>query len=211
MGILDDLGRRHGTDKASGQHNYLNWYERYLAPWRNREFALLEIGVGGAPSLRMWRDYFQRARVIGMDNDPGKTGHASERIEIVIGDQSLVADLDEVSKLGPFGIIVDDAGHQQEAQILSHQRLLPHLSLGGIYILEDIGSQSVIEYLNRLASNVIQGNGSEIETVAFYRGTSVTIVQDDNPSHEKAADKFAQEMRDHFRRHIEDAKRRDAW
>lgn len=199
--VLDVLGRRNGTDKASNGHDYCHWYERFLAPWRDREMTILEIGVGDGGSLRMWRDYFPRARIVGMDIDDSKRHHASERIEIVIGDQGDDEALNRIEKEGPFGVIVDDAGHHDEYQIKSHRRLLSSLLPGGLYILEDI-SGSTINYLADLAVNTIRGSDSGIESIALYRDTSITTMRqrdDDNA----AADRFAQIARDHFRHHIE--------
>lgn len=213
VSILDAIGSRHGTDKANRGHDYLRWYELYLAPWRDREFTLLEIGVGDGPSLRLWRDYFQRARVVGMDIEPSKSHHAGDRIEIMIGDQSKGEDLDRIAGYGPFGVIVDDAGHQAEVQVASHERLLRHLVPGGLYILEDIGGQPTIQYLNDLASQVMQGQGPA-EAMGFYKGTSVTVMpggrSGDYPAaNEKAADTFAEMARQHFKRHLDDVNRLD--
>lgn len=75
---LDRLGRIYGTDKATTGHGYTTWYLRHLPP-RREVRSLLEIGIGGTTStyeyegtaggasLRMWRDYYTRARIVGVD------------------------------------------------------------------------------------------------------------------------------------------------
>src|SRR4029077_358861 len=115
MSLLDVLGCMHGTEKASNafgcRHNYLPFYELFLSPMQNQFITLLEIGVDRGNSLRMWRDYFTKGRIIGMDCLDLKS-LAADRIEIVIGDQNQPADLDRIAEqYGPFDVIVDDAGH----------------------------------------------------------------------------------------------------
>lgn len=181
MSMLDFLGHRYGTDKASGGHGYLEFYELHLAHLRDCEMTLLEIGIGDGASLKMWRDYFQRGRIIGMDNDRGKLRFVEPhgRIEIVIGDQADVEHLDRVARdFGRFDVIVDDAGHQCDEQILSYRTLLPALNPGGLYILEDIGGSPTIEMLSDMSHKVMNGH-EKIEMMAFFMGTSITKMKRD--------------------------------
>ena len=67
LGILDELGILHGTDKGSLGHGYLGHYERILGPLRDEPITILEIGVSDGASLRMWADYFTRATIVGVD------------------------------------------------------------------------------------------------------------------------------------------------
>ena len=87
-GFLDSLGNQHGTDKGSTGHNYLGFYEFFLAEWTGSCRTLLEIGVGGGGSLKMWRDWLPHARIIGFDNDEGKRLYEADRIVIEVGDQA---------------------------------------------------------------------------------------------------------------------------
>ena len=51
---LDDLGKLHGTDKASDRHNYLvRVYDPLLSPLRDDPLTMLEIGVFHGGSVRM--------------------------------------------------------------------------------------------------------------------------------------------------------------
>ena len=70
---LDVLAVVNDTDKNTG-HNYTQHYQRLLAPYRRKPVRLLEIGIGGysnplygGGSLRMWRTYFPRGRIFGID------------------------------------------------------------------------------------------------------------------------------------------------
>ncbi|WP_137125363.1 class I SAM-dependent methyltransferase [Roseomonas sp. HF4] len=169
LASLDDLGLMYGTDKASRGHGYLATYERFLSPLRFRPLQILEIGVKEGASVRMWRDYFVNARVIGFDIVPAVQRFAEPRIAIEIGDQSSSDDLAALcSKHGPFDLIVEDGSHYWGHQIFSLEKLFPELKPGGIYIMEDIqtsfsplaerysrGSDvSAVEYLKRVADIV---------------------------------------------------------
>ena len=61
------------TDKW-GTHSYAPHYQHHFAPMRRRPLTVLEIGVGGhdntsagGESLRMWKAYFSRSQIVGID------------------------------------------------------------------------------------------------------------------------------------------------
>jgi predicted O-methyltransferase YrrM len=167
---LDALGILHGTDKSSRAHNYLTLYDQVLAPLRQSPARLLEIGVLGGASLRMWRDYFPRGRIVGLDRDRAALAHAGERIEVHQADQSDALALAAlVGSLEPFDVMVDDGSHIWSHQIETLRVLLPLLKPGGIYILEDLhtsygpwapkyagaGGETAASYCQRLAEQVL--------------------------------------------------------
>lgn len=188
MNTLDELGILNGTDKASvwcGQpriiqgypHRYLPFYEQFLAPLRGREITLLEIGVEHGASLKMWRDYFMQGKIVGMDINP--KDYIGERIEVETGNQHVATDLERViAKHGPFDVVIDDAGHDPDAQIFCFHFMLQHVKPGGFYILEDVAeNEGVINHLCRLAVDVILKQVPHIDSMAFSYGTSVTKVR----------------------------------
>lgn len=141
---LREIALETRTDKE-GAHFYADAYERHLGHLRDMAITLLEIGVGGyddpergGESLRMWKEFFPRARIIGIDIHP-KTAIAEERITVLQGDQSDPVFLDEVSRrYGPFHVVVDDGSHFCAHVIASFQRLFGHLTDDGIYAIEDL-------------------------------------------------------------------------
>lgn len=199
---LDEIGLRHGTDKASSHNNFLIFYEKFLAAMRYNRVRVLEIGVLEGASIKMWRDYFKNGEIIGVDINSNVERYAEGRIKIEIVDQSSHQDLDRLAEKGPFDLIVDDGSHVWEHQILSFQKLTPVLRPGGIYILEDLdtsygkyipdykgsGALSAAEYLKKLADWVVACRVLDheqqpdehiafiwpvIDFIAFYRGTSL--------------------------------------
>lgn len=143
-----DLGRlsmAHGSDKWGGWHFYTSHYERYFAALRDEPVRVLEIGIGGyndpnlgGASLRMWRDFFRRGLIIGLDVYP-KPGVHGPRIRTVEGDQTdreLMARLG--TQAGPFDIVVDDGSHLSSDVITTFGVLYPHVRPGGFYVIEDL-------------------------------------------------------------------------
>jgi hypothetical protein len=134
---LDELGLKHGTDKGSNGHDYLQHYDELFSDFRHKQVRLLEVGVGGGGSLRMWRDYFPNAELIlGFDTDPDALKSADYPIVVLMGDQ--YKDLDLTFRYGPFDIVLDDACHQPWAQILFMYTMWPHVKRGGYLIVEDM-------------------------------------------------------------------------
>jgi cyclopropane fatty-acyl-phospholipid synthase-like methyltransferase len=183
---LDNIGLKYGTDKASKNHNYLNFYERFLAPLRFVSgVRLLELGVFEGASVKMWEEYFPEAKIIGADNDRAKLKYATARIVMEYADQSDVADLIRLSQAhGPFDVVIDDGSHIWDHQIASLRYLYPFVKTGGYYILEDIDTSygayaekfhgvsdvSAAEYLKKLCDYVLSaGAGVENETDPFIR------------------------------------------
>lgn len=178
---LDALGRLHGTDKASGGHNYLTAYETFFAPLRDTELTLLEIGVKGGASLRVWRDYFPKARIVGVDIAPTARQHAEDRVTIEIANQGrrgLLVDI--AQRHGPFDIIIEDGSHFWQHQILAIMTLVPQLKPGGLFVSEDLqvsfpplaeryaqgADRSAFDMLRDLAELVLRSGGGRAEPEA---------------------------------------------
>lgn len=140
---LNRLATYYGTDKW-GAHWYTQHYQRYFDTLRLKPIKLLEIGVGGEAdakkgggSLRMWKRFFPKARIVGIDIFDKR--HFSEsRIDVRICDQT---DEDALRKLsaeyGGFDIIIDDGSHVNEHVIKTFHVLFPLLRPNGFYAIED--------------------------------------------------------------------------
>lgn len=136
---LDEIGIKHGTDKSSIHHNYLVFYEKFLEKFRFETIKILEIGVLEGRSLKMWEEYFQFARIIGIDINPDCKKHENHKISIELLDQSKESDLNSIGQIhGSFDLIIDDGSHIWDHQIKTLKCLFPLVKSGGIYILEDI-------------------------------------------------------------------------
>lgn len=130
---LDEIGLKHKTDKSSMTHCYLGNYEKYFSSWRDKEFVLLEIGVAGGASIRTWREYFTKAHIYGVDNNPDCAGEG-----IFIGSQTDPFFLHDVlDKIGTPDLVIDDASHYGPSTIKTFKILFKEVSPTGYYIVED--------------------------------------------------------------------------
>jgi cephalosporin hydroxylase len=140
---LPALATYFGTDKW-GSHWYAQHYQRHFAALRRRPLRILEIGIGGyndpragGKSLRMWKAYFPRASICGIDIQD-KRVHDERRIRTFVGSQDDEAFLQRLSRdQGPFDIVIDDGSHTNVHVIRSFQILFPLLKEDGIYAVED--------------------------------------------------------------------------
>lgn len=143
MSRLTDLAIKYQTDKW-GHHYYTDIYDKYFAPFTDKPFTFLEIGIGGyehpdrgGASLKMWQDYFRYAQIHGLDIHD-KNFFNRGRIHTHIGSQDDEVFLNElIRKIGPPELIVDDGSHISSLTIRSFEILFPLLKPGGIYAVED--------------------------------------------------------------------------
>jgi hypothetical protein len=160
MSELGDLFNTYGSDKD--RNGYTPMYHSILKHLRDREIALLEVGIGtlipGAPSsmvgyslpgyapggsLRAWRDYFPKGHIVGADIQPD-TQFSEDRITTVLADSSSKEQLDKALGDQTFDVIIDDGLHWDETQVQTLQNLWHRVRPGGFYITEDITDWSRI-------------------------------------------------------------------
>ncbi|WP_414170153.1 class I SAM-dependent methyltransferase [Streptoverticillium reticulum] len=142
---LNELAVRYGSDKWSVIHWFTPHYDRHLRDLRNEPVRVLEIGIGGyaeadsgGESLQMWKRYFPRGLVLGVDIVE-KHGLDAARLRTVRGDQSDRAFLASIAEQhGPFDVIIDDGSHVNEHVLATFDALFPHLRSGGFYVVEDL-------------------------------------------------------------------------
>jgi hypothetical protein len=146
---LDIVGVLENTDKSSSVRicwDYLRHYENLFAEFRHEPIKVVEIGVAGGRSLRMWKWFFTKAHLIGVDILPGCRVNAGERVSIEIGSQDDPALMDRLCADGAPTIVIDDGSHTTAHRIASFEYLFPRLAPGGIYVIEDfsmhIGSEA---------------------------------------------------------------------
>jgi hypothetical protein len=151
-GNLRRLAQFYGSDKW-GVHWYCQHYERHFVQLRKKKIVLLEIGIGGdqypqlgGNSLRMWRKYFSRGRIYGIDI-VDKSYHNEKRIHTFQGDQGDQKFLLKViDQIGRPDIIIDDGSHINSHVISTFETLFPLLADDGIYVVEDTQTSYWPEY-----------------------------------------------------------------
>ncbi|MFL6152453.1 MAG: class I SAM-dependent methyltransferase [Ornithinibacter sp.] len=134
---------RHRTDKW-GRHRYTPHYEFHLSHLRDESFTLFEIGIGGykrtedgGASLRMWKDYFGHAQIVGLDIED-KSFVDEERIRTYQGSQVDTEVLRTiVCDAANLRVVIDDGSHLNEHVLQTFADLFPMLPDGVIYVIED--------------------------------------------------------------------------
>lgn len=168
MTKLCKLARKHETDKG-GQHyrygggdsdtchNYTPVYHRLFDGKEDKITSVLEIGVHAGSSLRMWKEYFPNAFILGIDCNSDCLRHKEHhRIDVQIADQNNPSQLLGVVKDQTFDLIVDDGSHERLHQVTSMKTLLSFLKEDGVYVVEDLGTGPV-ESLHDLVDAVPPG------------------------------------------------------
>ncbi len=138
FGELTNLANKYETDKYSS-HFYTEVYEYFFYPMKYKARKICEIGIWKGASLKMFKDYFQKATIYGIDiNDA--SGLDSNRIKTFVADQANKAQLKSFFDTygGDFDIIIDDAGHTMEQQQISFGYLFKYVKQGGYYIIEEV-------------------------------------------------------------------------
>jgi hypothetical protein len=163
MTELVELADHFQTDKGTKighAHNYAAHYAFLFEQFRNHDFTMLEIGLqrGGVeagasvdrvgsdvPSIRMWLDYFPKARIHGFDLSD--FGHIRlDRFQFHRGDLGSIPDLDRLAAaLPPLKLIIDDGSHASFHQQLAFLKLFDKVQPGGFYVIEDFHWQPPFE------------------------------------------------------------------
>jgi hypothetical protein len=162
--LLNALCDKYGSDKGgnpSKPHTYAwspltyaDFYGRLFGHCRHGVRRVFECGIGtinpprmGADyrpgaSLRVWRDYFPNAQVIGADIDRASL-FAEDRIKTFWVDQTdpqaIAAMWDEVG-MDNFDLMIDDGLHTFKGGSTLFTHSVSRLAAHGIYVIEDVGN-----------------------------------------------------------------------
>ena len=154
MPDLAHIAAKYDTDKAVHGH-YLRNYEQSFAGLRDKEVRLLELGVKGGGSLLLWRDYFERGVVVGLDIEPVSLDDPTGRVRTYRGAQQDTELLDRIARENApegFDIIIDDCAHIGVLARASFWHLFErHLKSGGLYVIEDWGTGYWDEWVDGVA------------------------------------------------------------
>lgn len=176
---LCEIMKRNGSDKGGGWHNYTEYYYEIFSPLRDKEMDIFELGLGtnnvdvpsnmgahGVPgaSHRGWREFFKNSNIYGADIDT-RILFNEERIRSYHCDQTnheSIRTLFEVYLNGmQFDIIIEDGLHTFFANETFLRNSFKYLKSGGIFIVEDLSSETVHEF-KKIEAELIQS--LEIET-----------------------------------------------
>lgn len=169
---LAQIAARYDTDKAVHTH-YLRNYEHYFGDLRDREVRLLELGIKAGGSLLLWRDYFARGHIVGLDIEPVELDDPTGRVHTYQGAQQDTALLDRIAREHApdgFDIVIDDCAHIGVLARASFWHLFDkHMKSGGVYVIEDWGTGYWNEWVDGVG---YQPHGQGLSP-ALYRLTRV--------------------------------------
>jgi len=103
-------------------------------------------------------------------------------VSVHIGDQ---ADREFMEGLGQFDIVIDDGGHKMSQHRISFDVLFPKMPKGSLYIIEDLHTCYMDEYVDDRATtewlkeciDEIQKEGAEYSIKAIHVYKSIVIIE----------------------------------
>ena len=134
------------SDKG-GCHSYIEVYEELFSSFRYREMNFLEIGILHGGSLNLWRRYFTKAIIYGIDFNPHilpdmLERYINESVYPILNEDAYTFDMvDKLMDLTDgkgFDLIVDDGSHIESHQLFVLQEYGKLLNPGGVMVIEDI-------------------------------------------------------------------------
>ena len=136
---LHEIFLANGGLKTNKWIHYFDIYERHLRRFVDKAPTMLEIGVAGGGSLRLWKEYFgEGATIVGLDIKPACSQFKAPGIEIVIGSQSDPDVMADILSRHQIDIVLDDGSHMMSDIKASFELLYDHISPCGLYMIEDL-------------------------------------------------------------------------
>lgn len=153
---LCDYSDNFGSDKSpKGKvHSYTQKYFKLFSKVKDNVKAVLEIGIGtkfcmgenynvGA-SLFMWKKFFKKANIYGVDIAPEAMINDVPRISTFVAHQEDGVQMHNVVNAimketkGKLDIVIDDGSHAIQHQLATLIHLFPILPSGCTYVIEDV-------------------------------------------------------------------------
>jgi len=146
---LCELGKKNPCDKSPintkfHRHGYTSFYNILFSTLINKKINFAEIGIWKNESIKMWRDYFKKAKIYGFEyyDDLIKNAKKDKLKKVFIKkinvkkEKSIFESFKKTNT--KFDIIIDDSTHLFEDQIKIINNVHKFLKSGGYLIVEDI-------------------------------------------------------------------------
>jgi 23S rRNA U2552 (ribose-2'-O)-methylase RlmE/FtsJ len=119
----------------------------FTETFTDRVEKVLEIGIQDGRSIKLWRDYFTKAHVYGVDITHCAALENEDRITQIVGNAYSTSVMEELGN--NFDLIIDDGPHDTKSQLYFLNNYSKLLNNGGILVLEDIFLKTPIdEYID---------------------------------------------------------------
>ena len=161
---------------AAKPDHYLTAYEHWFAPYQHEPITLMELGVHTGGSMRMWRQWFTKARIIGVDHI--RQTEDIEGVELVWTTQTDPA----LAEYRP-DIVIDDASHIWGYTIASFH----NLKEAPVYAIEDLhvaylndsewsGGRNPMDLIEGLVDDMHENPvGTFYQTIVQYPGLVIMV------------------------------------
>jgi 2-polyprenyl-3-methyl-5-hydroxy-6-metoxy-1,4-benzoquinol methylase len=133
-----------GTDKDT-THSYGPLYETLFSPVTHRSRAgedvrILEIGIYSGAFQQVLAEFIPNATIVGADITLAnvKFGCSEKNVTMYQLDCTDPSAVTVLQARGPYDIILDDASHHPDHQVITFNLFAPLIGPNGIYIIEDI-------------------------------------------------------------------------
>ena len=136
--VFEEIKELWNKSSYSSKHpEYWDIYKHLFVDYdREQDIRILEIGVDYGKGMELLKKVFPNCHICGIEINESLP--SSTVGNIWVGSQTNTELLDAISEEeGPFDIVLDDASHMNEHQIITFKHLFPKLNPGGIYIVED--------------------------------------------------------------------------
>lgn len=171
------LGKKFRTDKSpyntiGHRHSYTAIYNFLFSSKRNEKINLAEIGILNNSSIKMWRNYFPKAKIYGFDYDKKLINIAKKhKLRATKYDHINANSISSINSTfkktnTKFDIIIDDSTHYFEAQINIILNCKKFLKKNGIMIIEDIYTHKN-QYLEKNYYKKLKHISSEFADIFF--------------------------------------------
>jgi 23S rRNA U2552 (ribose-2'-O)-methylase RlmE/FtsJ len=153
--IFAEIGNNTGIDigqnDKNGIHTYLETYDKLFAKFRNG-CTMMEIGLAGGDSVKLWDRYFDNSTIIGVDISLVFQREEYKNNVRLIECDATTRNLVEYLREFTFDLVVEDSLHTEDSQVQIFNMLKHKMKPGGIYIIEDIlsidSNRSIFEALH---------------------------------------------------------------
>lgn len=150
---LAEIADNSRTDKNT-THSYLDLYQSLLVSKKETARNVLEIGIGGAGSIKLWDDYFKNATVYGLDishiNEIWDGLKNKEKIVLYTSIDAYDPEFFKTQLLDKnikFDFVLDDGPHTLESMKDFIKMYSQVMTEDGILIIEDVADWEWIDIL----------------------------------------------------------------
>lgn len=125
-----------GNDKNS-THTYLETYDRLFKNFREG-CTLLEIGLATGDSIKLWDEYFENSKIIGVDISVVFSEFIYKNDVRIIEMDATNPEILKHLEYELLDLVIEDGSHVTSDQVATFNILKSKMARGGIYIMEDI-------------------------------------------------------------------------